>query len=247
MSKTLVASACLFVCLAFAGGAAAGPKIGFAEDATKYAPDGGAALFDEMNKLGTTTNRMAVFWDSERADDDPGLRLPPALGAGRDRPRDPGRVRRLPAQARDGHLGRRPGLLRLHRRGRARVPAGDQDHRRQRAEPAALLAADLRRLREARRPRGDGGRARPLLRRAEGGQSRDRRDRRRPLAARQRRPERDQQRLDLTRSLHRRARQGLQGERAHEAALRRVGVALLPERQHRSRSPRAIRGRRQAA
>ena len=64
MSKTLVASACLLVCLVFAGGAAAVPKIGFAEDATKYAPDGGAALFDEMNKLGTTTNRMAVFWDS---------------------------------------------------------------------------------------------------------------------------------------------------------------------------------------
>ncbi|MGZ4380406.1 MAG: hypothetical protein ACXVZN_06705 [Gaiellaceae bacterium] len=64
MSRTLVASACLFVCLAFAGSAAAGPKIGFAEDATKYAPDGGAALFDEMNHLGTTTNRMAVFWDS---------------------------------------------------------------------------------------------------------------------------------------------------------------------------------------
>jgi hypothetical protein len=64
MLKTVVASACLLVCLAFAGGAAAGPKIGFAEDATKYSPDGGAALFDEMNHLGTTTNRMAVFFDS---------------------------------------------------------------------------------------------------------------------------------------------------------------------------------------
>ncbi len=64
MLKTVVASVCLLVCLAFAGGAAAGPKIGFAEDATKYSPDGGAALFDEMNHLGTTTNRMAVFFDS---------------------------------------------------------------------------------------------------------------------------------------------------------------------------------------
>ncbi len=64
MLKTVVASGCLLVCLAFAGGAAAGPKIGFAEDATKYNSDGGAALFDEMNHLGTTTNRMAVFWDS---------------------------------------------------------------------------------------------------------------------------------------------------------------------------------------
>ncbi len=65
MLRALIASTCLLVCLAFAGGAAAGPKIGFAEDGTKYAPDGGAALFDEMNKLGTTTNRMAVFWDSD--------------------------------------------------------------------------------------------------------------------------------------------------------------------------------------
>ncbi len=65
MLKTVIASVCLLVCLAFAGGAAAGPKIGFAEDATKYAPDGGATLFDEMNHLGTTTNRMAVFFASD--------------------------------------------------------------------------------------------------------------------------------------------------------------------------------------
>ncbi len=64
MLKTAVAFACLLACLSFAGGAAAGPKIGFAEDATKYGSDGGASLFDEMNRLGTTTNRMAVFWDS---------------------------------------------------------------------------------------------------------------------------------------------------------------------------------------
>jgi hypothetical protein len=64
MLRTAVTLACLLACLAFAGGAAAGPKIGFAEDATKYSSDGGASLFDEMNRLGTTTNRMAVFWDS---------------------------------------------------------------------------------------------------------------------------------------------------------------------------------------
>jgi hypothetical protein len=64
MFKTLTAAICALACLAFAGGAAAGPQIGFAEDAMKYAPDGGAKLFDEMNHLGTTTNRMAVFWDA---------------------------------------------------------------------------------------------------------------------------------------------------------------------------------------
>ena len=171
----------------------------------------------------------------DRPDHDPGRGVPPPLGPRRDRARDPGRLRRLSAQAGDGHLGRSAGLLRLHRRGRARVPTGDEDHRRQRAEPTALLAADLRRRRQARVSGRDGGRARALLRLAQGVQPRDRRDRRRPLAARQRRPARDEQRLPLARALHGRPREGLPGQRADEAALRRVGLALLPERQHRFR------------
>jgi hypothetical protein len=51
--------------LAITGNAAAGPQIGFAEDATKYSDDGGAALFTEMNTLQTTTNRVAVFWNAD--------------------------------------------------------------------------------------------------------------------------------------------------------------------------------------
>jgi hypothetical protein len=51
--------------LAITGNAAAGPQIGFAEDATKYSDDGGAALFAEMNTLQTTTNRVAVFWNAD--------------------------------------------------------------------------------------------------------------------------------------------------------------------------------------
>jgi hypothetical protein len=49
--------------LVIPGVAAAGPQLGFAEDATKFADDGGVRLFDEMNKISTTTNRVAVFWD----------------------------------------------------------------------------------------------------------------------------------------------------------------------------------------
>jgi hypothetical protein len=49
--------------LMITGGAAAGPQIGFAEDATKFADDGGLRLFDEMTAISTTTNRVAVFWD----------------------------------------------------------------------------------------------------------------------------------------------------------------------------------------
>lgn len=52
--------------LIITGAAAAGPQIGFAEDATKYADDGGAKLFDEMNALSTTSNRVAVFWDGSQ-------------------------------------------------------------------------------------------------------------------------------------------------------------------------------------
>jgi hypothetical protein len=51
--------------LAITGNAAAGPQFGFAEDATKYSDDGGAALFTEMNTLQTTTNRVAVFWNAD--------------------------------------------------------------------------------------------------------------------------------------------------------------------------------------
>jgi len=51
--------------LAITGAAAAGPQMGFAEDATKYADDGGSALFTEMNTLQTTTNRVAIFCNAD--------------------------------------------------------------------------------------------------------------------------------------------------------------------------------------
>jgi hypothetical protein len=49
--------------LIITGTAAAGPQIGFSEDGTKYAGDGGARLFTEMNAISATSNRVAVFWD----------------------------------------------------------------------------------------------------------------------------------------------------------------------------------------
>jgi len=60
-------AAALFGALALltSGAAAASPQIGFAEDATKYAGDGGAMLFDEMQKLHTTSNRVVVFWNAD--------------------------------------------------------------------------------------------------------------------------------------------------------------------------------------
>jgi hypothetical protein len=63
MLGAAAAAGALFLALAGVAGAA-NPQIGFAEDATKYASDGGNQLFNEMNKLGTTTNRVAVFYNS---------------------------------------------------------------------------------------------------------------------------------------------------------------------------------------
>ena len=42
-----------------------GMNFGYAEDATKYADDGGDKLFGLMNGQGTTTNRVAVFWNAD--------------------------------------------------------------------------------------------------------------------------------------------------------------------------------------
>ena len=61
-----VAFGALALMFAFAGvAAAANPQIGFAEDMTKYSSDGGNQLFNEMNRLGTTTNRVAVFYNAD--------------------------------------------------------------------------------------------------------------------------------------------------------------------------------------
>src|SRR5438874_1689093 len=55
-----LASACLALALA---GAASSTTFGVADDAGKYAEDGGAGFFTMLTQLGMTENRMAVFWD----------------------------------------------------------------------------------------------------------------------------------------------------------------------------------------
>ena len=63
--KILLAALLGVLALTVTGAASAGPFFGFAEDATKCADDGGEKLFTEMNKLGTNTNRVAVFWNAD--------------------------------------------------------------------------------------------------------------------------------------------------------------------------------------
>src|SRR2546423_11253044 len=49
--------------LALAGAARADVQFGVAEDAGKYASDGGALFFPMLSDLGMTPNRIAVFWN----------------------------------------------------------------------------------------------------------------------------------------------------------------------------------------
>src|ERR671934_1227084 len=56
----VLACACLALALA---GSASSTTFGVADDAGKYAADGGAGFFTMLTQLGMTENRMAVFWD----------------------------------------------------------------------------------------------------------------------------------------------------------------------------------------
>lgn len=47
-------------------GAASAATIGFSEDGTKFADDGGDKLFKEMNNLGPTMNRVTVLWNADQ-------------------------------------------------------------------------------------------------------------------------------------------------------------------------------------
>src|ERR687892_2255110 len=56
----VLASACVALALA---GSASSTTFGVADDAGKYAEDGGAGFFTMLTQLGMTENRMAAFWD----------------------------------------------------------------------------------------------------------------------------------------------------------------------------------------
>src|SRR6266498_418029 len=56
----VLASACAALALA---GVASSTTFGVADDAGKYAEDGGAQFFNMLTDIGMTENRIAVFWD----------------------------------------------------------------------------------------------------------------------------------------------------------------------------------------
>ena len=61
--KRLFLVGCLLAVSFATAQAAAAPRFGVAEDATKYAQDGGASLFAQLRELGMTENRMVVRWN----------------------------------------------------------------------------------------------------------------------------------------------------------------------------------------
>src|SRR5881227_3421106 len=63
--SAVLASACVALALT---GAASSTTFGVADDAGKYAEDGGAGFFTMLTQLGMTENRMAVFWDPSQPD-----------------------------------------------------------------------------------------------------------------------------------------------------------------------------------
>ena len=63
--SAVLASACVALALT---GAASSTTFGVADDAGKYADDGGAGFFTMLTRLGMTENRMAVFWDPSQPD-----------------------------------------------------------------------------------------------------------------------------------------------------------------------------------
>ncbi len=65
MARFAAAAAFLLAALVFTG-AASSTVFGVADDAGKYADDGGANFFSMLNDLGMTENRIAVFWDPSR-------------------------------------------------------------------------------------------------------------------------------------------------------------------------------------
>ena len=65
--RWLVVAAITVAALSAASSAQAA-RFGFADDAGKYAEDGGASYFNDLRAAGGTENRITVLWDPKRPD-----------------------------------------------------------------------------------------------------------------------------------------------------------------------------------
>ena len=133
-------------------------SFGVADDAGKYAEDGGAAFFGGCASVGLSGNRITVQWDADAPDARSSRQpLPRPLDAAGRRARASASSSPSTRAAGRAHRPRRTAPAQFAAfvaAARAHVPAGEGLRRRQRAEPAALLAAAVRRRRHAAsRPR----------------------------------------------------------------------------------------------
>ena len=142
----LVALTVLAAAPAGAGGAL---TVGVTDDSGLGSADGGTSFVATLRDLGFAENRVTVLWDPDAPATIPNEAALDRLPLSRQREQRACRARRLPgALDRPHRLGQR-GLAvhRLPRAARPPLSAGDRRRHRQRAEPAAVLAAPVRRCR----------------------------------------------------------------------------------------------------
>ena len=63
MRRAVAAFACAIGALFLAGAAAGVVRYGVTEDAGKYAHDGGASFYSQLNDVGLTENAITIYWD----------------------------------------------------------------------------------------------------------------------------------------------------------------------------------------
>ena len=192
MKRLAVTFALACAAFALASPAQAALTVGVADDRPLGAPDSGAAFFTLMNDVGLREVRLSVLWDAtqpmtivNQAQIESVLPVATLRGMKVVFSVAPLKARSIsvPERTRSSSpsSSRSPDDL----------PDRQERHRRQRAEPAAVLAAAVRLARPGRvSGAAYRGAARAELRRAEGRRSGDQRHRRRALAARQRQPAR---------------------------------------------------------
>ena len=241
---TIVALA--FFCVV-CGHAAASPgtiKFGVADDTGKYATDSGAEFYARISASGLGNDRLTVMWDPANPmtiTEQPFLdRTIPEAASHRGEPHPVGAACARKCDRRKSRAGEAV-------RGVRRAPRNDlsdgQDVRdRERAEPAALLAAAVPQRETGRGARLRTG-ARPLLRRVEEGRSDDHGRRRRALGTRERRCARTEQPLDVTAAVSLRPRCRVSREQAQGSADGPLRVSSVPTLVARLAQERASSGR----
>ncbi len=164
MKRLALTFALACAAFALAGPAQAAISVGVADDRPLGQPDGGAAFFMVMNDVGLSEIRLSVLWDAtqpmtiaHQAQIESVLPVATLRGMKVTFSVTPLKARSITVP------GGANAVRRVRRPRRAHVPDGQERHRRQRAQPASVLAAPVRRSREKRLGRRLPGAAGPEL------------------------------------------------------------------------------------